>query len=149
MSKVELKLDTNAVRALFPEGTEAYLSLQQAVIANIAQGVVKNYAEDCTSLVNQVIQQEITKFESSLTHYTAGYRLQLHPKIKAEIESTVKEQGKTIVEHEINTALENYRIELDEDIRRLRHISASAQHAIEQIQPKLQAKIEAMQKLLG
>lgn len=38
---VELKLDTAAVNALFPEGTEARIGLQQAVINNIVTNILE------------------------------------------------------------------------------------------------------------
>lgn len=37
---IQLKLDTNAINSLFPEGTEARLNLQAAVIKNIVDSVV-------------------------------------------------------------------------------------------------------------
>ena len=38
---IDLKLDTNAVMSLFPEGSEARLKLQSAVIANVIERTTK------------------------------------------------------------------------------------------------------------
>lgn len=76
---VELKLDTAAVNALFPEGTQARVDLQQAVINNITSNIlgkrvseetrvqIQNQAKDylldqnLTSLVQKELESFMTK----------------------------------------------------------------------------------------
>ena len=49
---VELKLDTAAVNALFPDGTQARVDLQQAVINNIVTGILSKRIDEV--LVKQI-----------------------------------------------------------------------------------------------
>lgn len=49
---VELKLDTAAVNALFPEGTQARVDLQQAVINNVVTGILSKRIDEV--LVKQI-----------------------------------------------------------------------------------------------
>jgi hypothetical protein len=43
---IDLKLDTNAVMSLFPEGSEARLKLQSAVISNVIERTTKSASVD-------------------------------------------------------------------------------------------------------
>lgn len=54
---MKIQLDTNAMNALFPEGSEARVELQAAVIANFATRIRDNQIErivrECTGQVDQ------------------------------------------------------------------------------------------------
>lgn len=52
---VDIKLDTNALKALFPEGTEARVNLQSAVIQNYAKPILKG----CTDRITQEVLSEL------------------------------------------------------------------------------------------
>lgn len=54
---IDIKLDTHAVRQLFPEGTEARAQLQQSVINNIVKEMV---LKDSQNKIKQAVQQEIS-----------------------------------------------------------------------------------------
>lgn len=55
---IAIKLDTHAVRQLFPEGTQAYVDLQQAVIGNIAKDlIVKDTGNNLRKAVHEAIQE--------------------------------------------------------------------------------------------
>lgn len=56
---VSIKLDTYAVRQLFPEGTQAYVDLQQSVISNIAKDLI---IKDTGNKVCKLIQDEINAY---------------------------------------------------------------------------------------
>lgn len=56
-----IKLDTNAMNALFPEGTEARVKLQQSVIQNVANSFIKTGES-----------QFITAIESKVDHSLRG-----------------------------------------------------------------------------
>lgn len=56
---ISIKLDTYAVRQLFPEGTEAYSQLQQSVISNIAKDLI---IKDTGNKVRKLIQDEINAY---------------------------------------------------------------------------------------
>lgn len=53
---IGVKLDTNAVRAMFPEGTKAYADLQQSVINNIVRERVYKDADDA---IKKAIDEQI------------------------------------------------------------------------------------------
>lgn len=56
---VELKLDRSALEALFPEGTEARVKLQQAVIQNFAQSYIKGSKDTVlNSLQPQLVEMK-------------------------------------------------------------------------------------------
>lgn len=54
---VDIKLDSNALQALFPEGTEARVRLQSAVIQNYAQANLKG----CTKQVKEEVMSEMRR----------------------------------------------------------------------------------------
>lgn len=56
---IDIKLYTNAVRQLFPEGTVARSQLQQSVIANIAKDLI---VKDTGNNVRKIIQEEINAY---------------------------------------------------------------------------------------
>ena len=56
---IGIRLDTHAVRQLFPEGTEAYSQLQQSVISNIAKDLI---VKDTGNKVRKLIQDEINAY---------------------------------------------------------------------------------------
>ena len=53
---IDIKLDTYAVRQLFPEGTAARAQLQQSVINNIVKEMV---LKDSQNKLKQAVQSEI------------------------------------------------------------------------------------------
>ncbi|MGC5352342.1 hypothetical protein ACPXAT_27300, partial [Klebsiella pneumoniae] len=56
MSLIDLKLDTNTIRQLFPEGTEIRAALQQSVIQNIVKEMV---LKDSDNKIRKAVSQEI------------------------------------------------------------------------------------------
>lgn len=56
---IDIKLDTHAVRQLFPEGTTARSQLQQSVISNIAKDLI---VKDTGNKVRKLIQDEINAY---------------------------------------------------------------------------------------
>jgi hypothetical protein len=62
---VNIQLDTNAVNTLFPEGTEARVKLQQAVLSNVINAHIKtagaNFLLQEVNLVLRPLVQELTR----------------------------------------------------------------------------------------
>lgn len=59
--EMKLQLDTKAMDALFPEGSEARVELQRAVIANFAKRVKDDH-------INHLVRQEIVRETNGLTN---------------------------------------------------------------------------------
>lgn len=72
---IDLKLDTHAVRQLFPEGSEMRVALQQSVINNIAKEMV---IKDSDNKIRQAVNQEVELL---------GARV---PSVKNAVETEVK-----------------------------------------------------------
>lgn len=75
MSLIDLKLDTNTIRQLFPEGTEIRSALQQSVIQNIVKEMV---LKDSDNKIRKAVSQEIELL---------GARV---PSVKAAVETELK-----------------------------------------------------------
>lgn len=61
---MEIKLDTNAVRSLFPEGSEARVKLQQAVINNIVNEMIKvKTNEKLKEHINESVKEHVKSLD--------------------------------------------------------------------------------------
>lgn len=109
---MKLQIDTNAMLALFPEGSEARVELQNAVIANFARKMQDKYID---SSVQQVVRETINfvgtekqigqKIREELdkeftTHrdgwYNTVYKLDDKKKIAKAIEEYASNQASTV-----------------------------------------------------
>ena len=79
---IDIKLDTNAVRQLFPEGTVARSQLQQSVIANIAKDLI---VKDTGNNVRKIIQEEINAYGLIIPDVT--------PTVQAEMAKWFESRG--------------------------------------------------------
>lgn len=77
---MRIQLDTHALEALFPEGSEARVELQNAVIANYARKMKDNF-----------LDEEVRKLVKSVIGEVSGYDLER--RVKSEIESQFKNVG--------------------------------------------------------
>lgn len=118
---VQLKLDAQAMTALFPEGSEIRLALQQAVINEVARNIVDR---NITNLRSQIDATCMAHFERVLAdqgikrHYSGW---QISPEIKA----TINDAAKLSFSSEVSKA-----------------IDAVAQPALDEIRRKLDAQLE-------
>lgn len=78
---VELKLDTAAVNALFPEGTEARVALQQAVINNITSNILDKR-------INEDIREQVRNAAAAM-----GVNDNLQTKVQTEMRRYLVEKG--------------------------------------------------------
>lgn len=131
---VELKLDTNAVNALFPEGTEARVALQQAVINNITSEILgKRITKDIHDLVNaavtsmgldfnfqDMIQKELNTYMKA-RGWGSNYK-ELQPSRKEEIkklvEAEVRDISHTAFEDIIKSCTEDAKTRFEDGMER-------------------------------
>ncbi|QGZ16369.1 hypothetical protein Hena1_02190 [Erwinia phage Hena1] len=78
---VELKLDTAAVNALFPEGTQARVNLQQAVINNITSNI----------LDKRINQDVLRQIEETAKEYTLDQSLTA--RVQKELDAYLTKRG--------------------------------------------------------
>lgn len=130
---ITLKLDTNAVKSLFPEGSEARLDLQKAVLANVAQYVgketalddetlhfLKNHAASAAQVAVKQWLNTYTPAKSSLTEAIVMRaradvdRLMMDmlqdelQKVAKEFSVTLREQLEAAIERRVRTGLERF-----------------------------------------
>lgn len=88
---IQLKLDTNALASLFPEGSDIQLKLQQAIIQNIADRFLKNKSID---IQKQLLQAGNAVAESCMAQFLTGpyHSRSLSPGIQDKIKQAVHSQ---------------------------------------------------------
>lgn len=91
---IDIKLDTNAVRQLFPEGTEARSQLQQSVISNIAKDLI---VKDTGNKVRKLIQDEINAYGLVVPDVS--------PVVQKEVESWFSRRGYGSVQYDTSDVL--------------------------------------------
>lgn len=72
---MNIKLDTHAVRQLFPEGTEARAQLQQSVINNVVKEMV---LKDSNNKIREKIQAEINLLGARIPDVAQAVKTQLN-----------------------------------------------------------------------
>lgn len=116
---VELKLDTTAVNALFPEGTEARVALQQAVINNITNGIIgKQIPKDIRDMVDaaaknmgldfnfqDMVQKELNSYMKNRGWGSSAKELQ--PTRKSELKSLVEAEIRNIAHDSFEGIVKN------------------------------------------
>lgn len=134
---VEIKLDTNAMNALFPEGTEARVNLQKAVIANFAKTNLKP-----SQVVQKEVMAEIDKEAKKITEEVLR-ELQvkgpirgwtdtwiLKPEFEANIRKVIKEKIDQMIHSAVCAAEENVarivKSRIDDEVVRQIRIGVSA-----------------------
>lgn len=92
-----IKLDTNAVRSLFPEGSDARVELQRAVMANIAKDIGRSVGVDHALMAElQAVAERAGK--QAMDDYIAKKGTWLDPQyaltdqIRARVTKLVREQ---------------------------------------------------------
>lgn len=110
---VELKLDTAAVNALFPEGTQARVDLQQAVINNITKNLLSKHidqdikdkvVEAAKELGLQYNFQELVQKELGTYLDRRGWAstYPIQESRKAELAKSIRQQVSTVASSEFN-----------------------------------------------
>lgn len=107
---VELKLDTAAVNALFPEGTQARVNLQQAVINNITSSILDKRA-------NKDVQEQIR-----IAAEEHGMKSSLPVLVQTELRKYLTERGwnNTSVRLQ-NTRAQEVRSLVEAEVRGITH----------------------------
>ncbi|UYL85020.1 hypothetical protein pEaSNUABM55_00247 [Erwinia phage pEa_SNUABM_55] len=110
---VELKMDTAALNALFPEGTEARVALQQAVINNITKNLLSKHlnqdikdqvAEAAKALGLQYNFQELVQKELGTYLDRRGWAstYPLQESRKEELAKSIRQQVSTVASSEFH-----------------------------------------------
>ena len=71
---IDIKLDTHAVRQLFPEGTSARANLQTSVINNIVKEMV---LKDTNNKLREAVQQEVSLQAARIPNVNAAVKEEL------------------------------------------------------------------------
>lgn len=79
---IDLKLDTHAVRQLFPEGSAMRVQLQQSVINNI---VKESVLKDSDNKIREAVQSEVSLLGSRIPNVNA--------EVKSQLESLFTKRG--------------------------------------------------------
>ena len=127
---ISLKLDTNAVLSLFPEGSEARVELQNAIIKNVVDSIVgKKVDEKISSLINDYVTYKFPstvelqkiidkKFEDFVTNKGWGSPTTNYTGIKKladKVKSGVETECETVIEKIIQNAIDKSTKNLRDD----------------------------------
>lgn len=117
---MEIKLDFKALEALFPEGSEARVRLQQCVIEEFTRKHIKTLANNhsLTSELRTLVEKHrdvaMTEFlEYGKSTVYGGKTMQLNENTKNRIRSDIK----SLVEAEIQNSILSLKDSLYEDLR--------------------------------
>lgn len=116
--QIKIQLNTDAVNALFPEGSEARLDLQNAVIANF----VKRNADTFANLelsqyeadIMRYVQTQIDEYQKRATDLNCNARLT--ETFKSKIRDQVREQLAT---EQVDTIISELNAEYEKQIERI------------------------------
>lgn len=119
---IELKLDTAALSALFPEGSEARVNLQQACTENFARRHFRGLGEDVLRRLDVFRAEALAEIESKYTTQKNGWGPQvlsdsLREKMAAEVEKSVNQCFSDQVNACVAKAIDEF--DLESKIRRL------------------------------
>ncbi len=130
---LELKIDTQALNALFPEGSEARLNLQQAVIQNFADRLIKGQGAEAvvkylqTNLAPQVKFQIEKTMEEYMTKanwsrgatINADFAKMVSQEFRKQVDAIVSESRQAavaMVNEKLTEALVNLPARIDEQV---------------------------------
>lgn len=139
---IDIKLDTHAVRQIFPEGTAARAQLQQSVINNIVKEMV---IKDSDNTLKKAITAEIalqtarvpdvkievqTELNKLFERKGYGYGYKARDQLHREMETAAKELASQKVNEMINEVIEEAMKKAE---RRIQDSMDIASHKIQQI----------------
>lgn len=111
---ITLKIDTQALRTLFPEGSEARLELQKAVIMNVAREVGVSQANAALGELRGIVEEAAKQAAYSLTKEyleQKGHFFQSKTQLTNQLIIKIKEEMRQIVDGEIMDTLRKVRDE--------------------------------------
>lgn len=100
---IELKLDTPSLTSLFPEGSEARLKLQQAVIDNFCRRHLRGVASDIESRLESARLNTIREAEAAFTVALPGRMPQR--KLSPEFSKLIEDEVRTAANQQMRDAL--------------------------------------------
>ncbi|WKV23427.1 hypothetical protein SEA1_gp0079 [Salmonella phage SEA1] len=109
---IDLKLDTHAVRQLFPEGSAMRVALQQSVINNIVKELV---VKDSKNKITEAVKSEISFQGSNIPNVEDAVRVELKkfferkgwkPEGTFELERVMKEEAERVAHEQLLAALQ-------------------------------------------
>lgn len=113
----EIKLDTAAMNALFPEGSTARVNLQQAVIQNFAERFVKGtLSDESLEQVKEIIRESVSPVvqETFATYFNTNRQawpvtMTLNEKIKFSVQREIESQLDKMRHQLVNESLEGFK----------------------------------------
>lgn len=112
---IEFKLDTHAVETLFPEGTEARVKLQQAVIEEFTRRHIKSMINGVVDdpYLTRVVEEAKTKLLSDYfiadkeSGWNKNYKMMLTPKHKDAIQFDISRMVNDQVQEALKAEMAN------------------------------------------
>lgn len=114
---ITLKIDTQALRTLFPEGSEARLELQKAVIMNVAREVGVSQANTVLGELKDIVEEAAKQAAYSITKdylEKKGHFYQSKTQLTNQLVAQIKAEMKQVVDGEITNTLRKVRDEFIE-----------------------------------
>lgn len=90
-SRMVLKLNTQTLNALFPEGTEARVQLQQAVVAEFAKKTARNSLDDAATTYLNALSKQVANKDALEGLVKSLFERESHPWNRGKLR--VKEGG--------------------------------------------------------
>lgn len=124
--KVELKLDAAAMAALFPEGTQVRLELQQAVINETVRNIIDRNLSGTRSIIDKAVNDQITAalaavgFSSKLfgtINLSTDAKIEIVGAVKAAYSAEIKAAVDAVALPAIDETRRRLTTLLDDDMR--------------------------------
>lgn len=126
---MDIKLDAKALEALFPEGTEARANLQQCVLTNFSNKIIRNIGESKMATIinnymreNNIVTDHTEGIKDAVSEYLGTqYSISSHKRLVPETISMLRRQIRIstseIIEKEVSACIKETVEEKLENIR--------------------------------
>lgn len=140
---IEIKLDVAALNALFPEGSEARLNLQNGVMANFAYKQFKMKAdEDVKEIIDQAskrVREEAEKQLSDMFRFQWGIATLLDS-ARPKVAEAVRNEVNSMMHTETYKHMDTIKKMMDDAAARIPNLVQKL--AVEEIEKKIRAEIQ-------
>jgi anionic cell wall polymer biosynthesis LytR-Cps2A-Psr (LCP) family protein len=149
---IQLKINTNALMTLFPEGSSARLKLQQAVLQEVSKRVLKGVSESeiketlksISSSISTEVKKELLATYGKETGYPVSY-VELSSGFKTQIKSQVQNEIGNIIDKIIK---DDYPVPIESKVTKAlnTNIVSKVENAIDKelnaLTPKIRSRIK-------